>query len=62
MKEIEVRKTKIIAYVNSYYSWTPGKDSPKMIIEWLDKYIKENYKLISENNPKNKIIIYERND
>lgn len=58
IKEIEASKPKIIAYVSSYYSWTPGKNSPKIVVEWLDNYIKENYNLVQGDEKKDKILIY----
>lgn len=62
IREIEKNSPKVIVYVNSYYSWTPGKNSPKIIIEFLDKYIEENYKLISGDKNKDKFLLYERTE
>ena len=58
IQEIEARKPKVIAYVNSYYSWTPGENSPKIITEYLDKLIKDKYQLVQGDEKKDKILIY----
>jgi hypothetical protein len=58
VEEIKKNPPKIIAYVNSYYSWTPDPNSPKMIIEFLDGLMKEKYDLVEGSSKENQISIY----
>jgi 4-amino-4-deoxy-L-arabinose transferase-like glycosyltransferase len=58
--ETEKKKPSVIAYVNSYYSWTPDKDSPRILMEYLDDLIDEKYELVSKEGEFGKILVYKR--
>jgi hypothetical protein len=46
ISQIETNKPKIMVIVKTVDSWVPKPESQKLIFQWVDKYIAENYQQV----------------